>query len=234
MIILERKPGETSRNYAFRVIKHNVIHLELEPGCRISENELASQLGVSRTPVREALMELAKVAIVEVYPQNGSMISKIDIKMISQARFLRITLEKEVAAEVAEKASEESLRKLIENVRLQEFYVKNKDEKMVIRLDDNFHRLLFEIANKQLVHDLISNMLIHEDRIRYMPKTELRYKLVYEDHKNILQAIQDRDPVRARDEMESHLNRYRTEVYELIEKYPQYFINTEFMSDFVK
>ncbi|MBP0981483.1 MAG: GntR family transcriptional regulator, partial [Oscillospiraceae bacterium] len=61
MKILERLPRETGRDYALRVLKENIINLELAPGSLVSENELSAMLGLSRTPVREALIELSKV-----------------------------------------------------------------------------------------------------------------------------------------------------------------------------
>ena len=76
MIIKERTGRETGRNYALRILKENIVMLELEPGSRISENELAQELGVSRTPVREALIELSKSKIVEIFPQKGSFIDR--------------------------------------------------------------------------------------------------------------------------------------------------------------
>lgn len=60
MIVKKRYGRETGREYALRVLKENIVMLELEPGSRISENELASEIGVSRTPIREALIELSK------------------------------------------------------------------------------------------------------------------------------------------------------------------------------
>ena len=75
MHISERLPRESSRDYALRIIKDNIISLRLEPGSQISENELATEMGLSRTPVREALIELAKVKIIETYPQRKSVVS---------------------------------------------------------------------------------------------------------------------------------------------------------------
>ena len=75
MIVYERLKRETAREYALRIIRQNIISLDLEPGSRISENELASELGISRTPVREALIELSKIKVIEIYPQRGSYIS---------------------------------------------------------------------------------------------------------------------------------------------------------------
>ena len=78
MNLLERLPRETGRDYALRNIKENIISLELAPGSPISENELAAGMGLSRTPVREALIELSRVKIVEIVPQKRSTVSLID------------------------------------------------------------------------------------------------------------------------------------------------------------
>jgi len=78
MELLERIAREPARDYALRVLKHNIVILELKPGSIVSENELAAEMGLSRTPVREALQELSKVQIVEIFPQKGSSITKID------------------------------------------------------------------------------------------------------------------------------------------------------------
>ena len=93
MHIAERLSGETGRDYAMRVLKDNIIRLELEPGSIISDRELAAGMNLSRTPVREAFLELAKVKIVEIYPQRGTMVSFIDYNLVEEARFIRSVLE---------------------------------------------------------------------------------------------------------------------------------------------
>ena len=89
MTISPRDLRETGRDYAMRVLKENILRLELEPGSKVSENELAAQLGLSRTPVREALMALAKVRLVEVYPQRGSEVARIDYDLVEESCFMR-------------------------------------------------------------------------------------------------------------------------------------------------
>ena len=96
MVILERLPRETNQDYALRTIKSNIINFGLEPGARISENELATALGLSRTPVREALMLLEKVKIVEVVPQKRGVVSYIDLNMLEESQFTRQVLESAV------------------------------------------------------------------------------------------------------------------------------------------
>ncbi len=96
MIIETKQPKETAAEYALRVLKENIISLDLAPGSMVSENEIAAQLGISRTPVREALIELSRVGIVQIMPQKGSRINLIDYGMVEESRFLRLVLEREV------------------------------------------------------------------------------------------------------------------------------------------
>ena len=70
MKFTNRLQQETARDYAFRVLRDNIVSLELKPGTLISENEMAMELGLSRTPVREAIIDLAKVSIIETIPQR--------------------------------------------------------------------------------------------------------------------------------------------------------------------
>ena len=103
---VERLPHENSKDYAVRAIRENIISLDLEPGMQTSANDLTGELGVSRGPIREAFNELSETGIVIVYPQSGCRISLIDEDMISEARFLRRTLECAVVIEAAVKASD--------------------------------------------------------------------------------------------------------------------------------
>ena len=86
MKLLERLPRETGRDYALRNIKENIINLELAPGSQISENELAAEMGLSRTPVREALIELSRVKIIEIHPQKKSTVPLIDYELVEESR----------------------------------------------------------------------------------------------------------------------------------------------------
>ena len=112
MRLPERLPRETGRDYAFRTVRDNIIRLELEPGSQISENELAAEMGLSRTPVREALIELSRVKIIETYPQRKSVVSLIDNELVEEARFMRDVLECAVVEQVCEKATPEDIERL--------------------------------------------------------------------------------------------------------------------------
>ena len=119
MRIDERRYAETARDYARRVLKDNIVSMELEPGAMVSENELAAQMGLSRTPVREALMDLAKCRVVDVLPQRGSRIALIDYDLVDEARFAREVLETAILDQVCQRATAADISQLRQNIRLQ-------------------------------------------------------------------------------------------------------------------
>ena len=157
MNVKKRDGSETGREYVLRILKENIVMLELEPGSRISENELAAEIGVSRTPVREALIELSKSKIVEIYPQRGSYVSRIDWGLVEEAQFMRVTLEKAVIRLACQGLSEEKLEVLEKNVKLQQFYIDNNDIKELLELDNEFHKELFVLTNKVHIPRLIKD-----------------------------------------------------------------------------
>ena len=223
MQLLERFPRETGREYALRTIKENIVNLNLAPGSQISENELAAEMGVSRTPVREALIELSKVKIIEIYPQKKSVVSLIDYNLVEEARFMRNLLECAVVELDCRMATEEDLRRLEENVRLQNFYLDNFYAETLMSLDNAFHQILFEVARKTQVFELMNNILIHFDRVRSMALSSVKNLKIVRDHENIIQAIRENQPGKARELMEIHLSRYKIDAAAVREKYPDYF-----------
>ena len=159
MHVTERLKGESSKEYAMRVIRENIISLELEPGTSVSANELASEIPVSRGPIREALSELSKIGIVEVYPQSGCKISMIDYTVVEEARFLRNTLECAIVKEACQVAEAVNILRLQENVNLQKFYMENHKTEELLEMDNEFHKYLFQFTNKIEIYNLMKILI---------------------------------------------------------------------------
>lgn len=224
MYLTTRLPRETGRDYALRTLKDNIVRLELAPGSMVSENELAAEMGLSRTPVREALIELSKVKIVEIYPQKGSAVALIDYTLVEESQFMRKVLECAVAELDCDMATPADIEKLRENVKLLAFYVESHDtDAMLLELDNQFHRTLFEIAEKSQVFTLMRNIAIHFDRVRNMTLAAVTGPSVVTDHMAVVDAIEAKDKALARARMEEHLDRYRIADKVVREQYPQYF-----------
>lgn len=220
---LERLPRETGRDYALRTIKENIVSLDLAPGSQISENELAAELGLSRTPIREALIELSKVKIIEIYPQKKSVVSLIDYDMVEESRFMRNLLECAVVELDCQTATPADIHRLQENVRLQNFYLDNFYPEHLMLLDNEFHGILFDIARKSQVFALMQNISIHFDRVRSMALSSVKNLKIVQDHEEIVSSIIEKDAPRARRLMEVHLNRYKIDAAEIRRAHPQYF-----------
>ncbi len=224
MRIEERQYAETARDYALRMLKDNIVAMELEPGAMVSENELAAQMGLSRTPVREALMDLAKFHIVEVLPQRGSRIALIDYALVEEARFARQVLEVAILDQVCEQATLEDLSRLRQNVRFQELTQEPDMARSLslMELDDDFHRMLFHIAQKDNICQMLSGMTIHFDRVRSLALNIVRDSKIIGDHREICDAIAMKDVQRARDVMRKHLGRVRVDEEAIRKACPQY------------
>ncbi|WP_028241991.1 GntR family transcriptional regulator [Pseudobutyrivibrio ruminis] len=223
MKAVERYNSETAREYAMRAITENIISIDLEPGQLISENEIASFLGVSRTPVRESIQELNKAALIEIYPQRGSYVSLIDSKYVEEAVFLRKVLDIAVIEEACDLATEDDIALLEENVALQEFYLKSNNTKKIFELDNEFHRMIYVAAKKEMIHNMRRNVMIHFDRVRTLSMLAVKDTKIVADHGIMLSAIKNKDKNKAKEIVEKHLDRYRVDQEELLRTYPQYF-----------
>lgn len=220
MIISPRDLRETGRDYAMRVLKENILHLELEPGSKVSENELAAQLGLSRTPVREALMALAKVRLVEVYPQKGSEVSRIDYDLVEESCFMRRVLECAVVELASQMMTPEQKVELEDNIALQERCLRGGRMGALMQLDNELHRLLFRIAHKEQTWELMTGFTVHFDRVRSMALSTALNERNVADHRAIVQAVISGDASAAHRLMEEHLGRYRVDEQALRDQYP--------------
>lgn len=222
MQITERFSHESGRDYAFRTIKENIITLELAPGSLVSEKELAQQLNLSRTPIREALIDLAKVGIVEVLPQRGSRISFIDYQMVDEAQFVRNALELAVCKKLCAQADLEGLSPLLESIQAQERCIASGELQEFFSQDDHFHALLFQIGNLPHAHDLIDRFLVHFDRVRNLALRVAEPTQLLQDHKNLIFALLAHDEALVGQLVETHLSRYRVDESAIRRQYPDY------------
>ena len=154
MIKVEKLAGESTRDYASRFLCTNIISLELKPGQFLSETELAKEIGVSRTPLREALIDLNRANVIETYPQRGSMVALIDPDLVEEARFIREVLGISVLEIACDVATDEDIMNLEANVKLQEFYLENYVTDKIFELDNEFHKMIYVMAHKERTYTM--------------------------------------------------------------------------------
>lgn len=223
MRLLDRVDRETEREYALRTIKQNIISMDLAPGSTVSENELSREIGLSRTPVREALMELQRMNVIRVVPQKRSSVAPIDFTMVEEAFFTRRVLECAVAELACTMARPEDLSSLELILARQKFAQEHGQIDQMMEQDRQFHRTLFEIARKTWSFDRMQDMQIHLDRVNRLAMKACDTERVLQEHQKILDAIRAGDAPAARKAMEDHLDRYHPNEAELRTQYPEYF-----------
>lgn len=214
---------ETNREYALRVIKENIVNLQLEPGSMISEQDIANELNLSRTPVHEAMQELSSTKIIEILPQRGSHVSLIDMAHVEEAVFIRATIESAVTEMACRQATEDNLQEMEENVALQRFYYEKNNLDRIMELDNAFHEIMYKITNKMQCHYMVRLMSIHYDRIRELNLHSFNPERIINEHEEILEAFKNKDPEGAKKALTKHLSRHYTQEDEIKKKYPQYF-----------
>lgn len=221
MLLTGPYPHEGSRDYALRMITQNIVSLALAPGSRVSEAELAEQMGLSRTPVREALHELDKSGIVKVSPQRGTEVSYIDYAVLDEIMFLRSSLECAVLRVLC--AAPLPLEELEDNLLLEQRAAARDDREALMQLDNEFHRLLFWLAGKRRVYELMAGSMALLDRERTLALSLMRQYDFVADHAALLKALRAQNADGALRVMEFHLSRYQADKPMLLGACPQYF-----------
>lgn len=223
MIKVEKLAGESTRDYASRFLCTNIVSLELKPGQFLSETELANEIGVSRTPLREALIDLNHAHVIETYPQRGSMVALIDPDLVEESRFVREVLDLSVVEIACRIATTEDIMNLEANVKLQEFYLENYVTDKIMELDNEFHRMIYVMANKERTYEMKSGMMIHYDRVRALSLVTVKDTKIVNDHRLIMEAIRDRNVEEAKRLVKKHLARYDIDKEVIKKEFPEYY-----------
>lgn len=213
-----------ARLFVYAALRDAIVRAELEPGARISENELADQLGVSRTPIREALGRLRDDRLVDVVPQLGTFVSRISAQAVSDAQFIREALECAAVRRAAEQAGEEDIAALEENLRSQERARDSGDLDAWYLLDDAYHRTLCDLSGHPTVWVVSERAKSHLNRLRRISLTMPDYlpEMIVE-HRAVVDAVSRCDPDAAEEALRHHLRMVLREVPRIREQHPEYF-----------
>lgn len=222
--LLEKNSYETIKNYTYRVLRGNIIDLNLKPGESISENEIANNLNVSRTPVREAFSLLVSEQLLEIYPQKGTQVSYIDLKRVEDARFMRLKLEQAVIELACEDFPENYLFDLESNINQQQFCILKKNYTAAFNLDNSFHELIFKGCKKERIFNAIHFMNGDFDRIRALNLiSSMNMDVVVSQHKEIIDSIKTKDSELGIKIVGEHLSKVNDDKMILLREYPKYF-----------
>lgn len=230
IVLTPRREQENHKEYAYRLLRDNIMTLHMLPGTPINEGELSELLNISRTPVHEAVMKLKDEALIDVFPQRGSLVSRIDIGIFKEGYFLRLTVEPAILQEIAGRIPQEKLERLKENLELQQAMVEaegDPDVDLFLKMDNEFHKIICHIAEKPHIWKAVRSVNSHFDRVRYMDAivNTLDVGLLYQEHKKIyydlLMGIASDEELRQF--YTGHLGRFQQNFQHILETYPDYF-----------
>jgi DNA-binding GntR family transcriptional regulator len=202
------------------VIRDAIVRLELPPGTAIDKVALCARLGVSRFPVSEALGRLAAEGLVEVLPQRGTRVARIDLAECRQAMFIRRALEIETVRAVAPRADAGLLAALDRNLRQQEGALGADYSSRFHQLDLEMHELLLDFLGYERVRHAVEAARASLDRARLFMCTPARQASTSGEHEAIVTAVKKRDPDAAAAAMERHLDAVMAELLNVAERNP--------------
>ncbi|WP_312407336.1 GntR family transcriptional regulator [Rhizobium sp.] len=197
----------------YQVLWNDIVSLRRYPGDPILEKEIAAQFGVSRTPVREAILRLSNEKLIEILPQSGTFVARIALDTLPEAIVVRKALEDVTVRAAALKASRTQIATLRANLELQKVQAAEADYEGFRRTDDTFHTLIAEAAGYPGIWDIIKSVKIKVDRYCHLslPKPGRIARLIKE-HTAIFNAIRDHEPDRAAEAIHAHLDAIMTGV----------------------
>lgn len=204
---LKIETGETTAAQVERDLREAIIRLDLAPGSRLSEQEIATRMGVSRQPVREALIALAKSKLVEIRPNRGTVVVKISARQMMEARFVREAIEVAVVRRASDSFDSWTRSKLDGILARQKQAMAIHDHNAFRREDEQFHIAIAQGAGCGLAWNAISDIKAHMDRVCNLQlRNPASIANLITQHECILAAIDAKNADAAADAMRSHLN----------------------------
>jgi GntR family transcriptional regulator, rspAB operon transcriptional repressor len=198
--------GPSAADLVFEELYRRIVELLLPPGAKLSEQDVARQMGVSRQPVRDAFWRLSQVGLLQIQPQRATTVAPIAEEAIEQARFVRTALETETARGAARTLDDAHRGELTALIAAQEAAVAADDRVRFHALDDAFHQTICAAAGKGFVWSLIRNNKAHMDRARWL-SLSFGARAAFDDHVRIFDAVRAGDAELAAAEMRAHLGR---------------------------
>jgi DNA-binding GntR family transcriptional regulator len=221
---IPRAERSSVANHVYEALLSRIMKLELKPYAPISENAIAEEYGVSRTPVREAMARLANQHLLDVYPQRGTYISPLRMGEVVKAQFVREALECSAVRIAAENSDDEFIKNLKIEIKKQTHAMENIDHTLFFELDEQFHRLIFSQANLGNVWDEIAPLKLHMDRFRYLAVPDVNNSmLMIQQHTIIVKNIENHAIKELDRAVRTHTRRLFMQIPEFRQRYKDYF-----------
>lgn len=184
----------TAVDDVFERLRSDIVSLNLVPGTKLSEVEVAKQMDVSRQPVREAFIRLSNMKLLKIRPQKATVVRKISEREILNSRFIRTAVELEVVRKACKITDQSYETEFAQNLARQLDAVNNMDADRFHNLDYEFHGLICAVANCDFAYATIAESKAHVDRLCILSlSTKEGLQEIYDDHVKIYDRLKNKD-----------------------------------------
>ena len=182
------------RDVVFKTLREAILRGDLKPGERLMELQLAAKLGVSRTPIREAIRMLQQEGLAVTIPRRGAEVAAMTEKDMEDVLQVREALEILAVQLASEKITKEQIAELEERLKAFEQAVETAEVKQIAQSDIDFHDLIYTAAENPRLVVLLNNLReqIYRYRVEYL-KDEKNYPRLIEEHRQIMQGLKERN-----------------------------------------
>jgi DNA-binding GntR family transcriptional regulator len=221
----QRAAAPRAATLVYNALRDDIISLRRKPMDLLNEKELEAQFGVSRTPIREAMLRLSDDGLVDVFPQSGTFVSRIPRHALYEAILVRKALEDTTVSIAVEKMTPAGLRALERNLADLSACVRDDDVAAFHVVDNDFHKLISDIAGFPGIWAIIQQVKVHSDRYRLLTlPQEGRLARVIEEHSTVIDCMKAGDKAGAASAMGFHLGKLLGEIEKAEIWDPNYFI----------
>jgi len=195
------------RGRVFNKLREDILSGKYQEHEELKEVAIGEELGVSRTPVREAFRQLELEGLIQIVPNKGAYVTGITAKDVKDIYMIRSYLEGMCARLVTEKITQEQLDELEENVYLASYHAAKGHMEQMAELDNRFHHILYEACDSKMLQKLLQDFHEYVMRIRKKTlSTKERGIASNEEHKQIMEAIKERNAEKAEQLANLHMN----------------------------
>lgn len=207
------------REVVFNTLRDAILKGELDPGEHLMEVQLANRLGVSRTPIREAIRQLETEGLVVMTPRKGAVVAEITQKDLTDVLEVRKTLE-ELAVELAcNKITKDEIQQLMDCDDRFCDALKNNELTVIADIDEQFHDIIYDATGNKRLIQLLNNLRqqMYRYRLEYI-KDDNKWDVLKEEHKKLVRAIEEKDIDTAKAVMGSHIDNQEQTISARIKK----------------
>jgi GntR family transcriptional regulator, rspAB operon transcriptional repressor len=218
----ERRRGAAGIAHAW--LRGEILAGRLRPGQALSENEIAKRLGVSRTPVREAIIRLESEGLLSVRPQVGTTVAPIDVDAVADGQFLRESIECRAVAMAARRVSAADAKELRALLKEQAKVAAQGDHPAFVPLDDQLHRKFVAMAGRPRIWRAIEDVKAQLDRVRFLSLEDPAWlATIHRQHEDIVRHVLAGDADGAAAAMSRHLRAVFASIETIAATRPEYF-----------